>query len=399
MGTFKIVDGIHAVGVMNPSLRIFDIIMKSDYGTSYNAYIVKGSEKTALIETVHTKFFDEYIENIKAISPDLKIDYVILNHTEPDHSGSLKKLLSEVKGATVITSQAGSIFLKNIVNSEFPVIVVKDNDEIDLGGKTLKFINAPFLHWPDSMFTYAKEDNVLFPCDFLGCHYCEPRYLDKFIMYPEKYNEEFEYYHKAIFGPFKDYVLSGLEKIKDISPEYICPSHGPILTKQNIASAKEKYYKWSQPHKNAVKTICIFYASAYGCTKSLAEKVSEGIKSVISDAKIDLFDLNFCTAAEAAESLQACDAFAVGSPTINRDAVYPVWALLSSIDAIGNKGKPCMCFGSYGWSGEAVPMLNERLKGLKLGVFGEGIKACLIPSESELEKAAQYGADFANSIE
>lgn len=397
MSIFKLNNSISAIGVLNPNLRVFDIVMKTDYGTSYNAYLVKGKEKTALIETVHTEFFDEYLENIKVLSEDLKIDYVILNHTEPDHSGSLKKLLSIIPDLTVVVSQAGSIYLKNIVNAEFKVKIVKDNDEIDLGNKTLKFMSAPFLHWPDSMFTYAVEDNVLFSCDFLGCHYCEPRYLDKFVAYPDKFDDAFAYYYAAIFGPFKDYVLKGLEKIKDLSPQFICPSHGPILSHKTIGIAKEKYLNWSTPKESKDNYIPIFFASAYGCTKALAEQIAKGIASV-STAKVEVMNVLDYETCDLAEKLCVSTAFAVGSPTINKDAVFPIWALLSSVDAIINRGKPCAVFGSFGWSGEAVPQLVERLKGLKLNVFNEGFKSCLVPSEKELEDAFAFGAEFGKSL-
>lgn len=397
MSIFKLNNSISAIGVLNPNLRVFDIVMKTDYGTSYNAYLVKGKEKTALIETVHTDYFDEYLENIKVLSEDLKIDYVILNHTEPDHSGSLKKLLSIIPNLTVVVSQAGSIYLKNIVNAEFNVKVVKDNDEIDLGDKTLKFLGAPFLHWPDSMFTYVPEDNVLFSCDFLGCHYCEPRYLDRFVTYPDKFDDAFAYYYAAIFGPFKEYVLKGLDKIKDLNLRFICPSHGPILSDKTMAIAMEKYLKWSTPKDCKEKYIPIFFASAYGCTKSLAEQIAKGIASV-SPAKVEVLNVLDYETCYLVEKLCVSTAFAVGSPTINKDAVFPIWALLSSVDAIINKGKPCAVFGSFGWSGEAVPQLVERLKGLKLNVFNEGFKACLVPSEKELEDAFTFGAEFGKSL-
>ncbi len=217
MNINNITKDVYSVSVLNPNLRVFDIVMTTDYGTSYNSYIVKGTDKTALIETSHLTYFDYFVKNIKEMTPIEDIEYLIMNHNEPDHSGSIEKLLSLIPNLKIITSQAGSIYLKNIVNrDDLNIIVAKDGDKIDLGGKTLTFINAPFLHWPDSMFTYLNEDKILFSCDFLGAHYCEPQLFDTNITYPEAYDIALEGYYNAIFGPFKPYVLKGLAKINQL---------------------------------------------------------------------------------------------------------------------------------------------------------------------------------------
>jgi flavorubredoxin len=192
MAAIKIKDHIFSVGVLNPNMRIFDVIMKTEYGTSYNAYLIK-SEKNVLIETVHPRYCDEYFENIKSVIDLEKIDYVIMNHNEPDHSGSLAKLFELAPQIQVITSQAGGIYLKSITNEpDLNIRVVKDGETLDIGGgKVLKFISAPFLHWPDSMFTWLESDKVAFTCDFLGAHYCEPRMFDSHVTYESKYDTAF----------------------------------------------------------------------------------------------------------------------------------------------------------------------------------------------------------------
>ena len=175
MSAVKITEGIYSVGIMNPNMRVFDIVMKTDSGTSYNSYLVRGSEKTALIETCHESFFEEYLENIKEVCKFEEIDYIVMNHNEPDHSGSLAKLLELMPNAQLIASIAGANYLKNITNRcDLDIHKVKDGEVLDLGGLSLTFLSAPNLHWPDSMFTWVKEANTLFTCDFLGCHYCEP---------------------------------------------------------------------------------------------------------------------------------------------------------------------------------------------------------------------------------
>ena len=397
MAAFEIKDGIYSVGVLNPNLRIFDIIMKTEYGTSYNAYLIKG-EKTALVEAVHAPFFDEYLDNIRSIADIKDIDYIILNHTEPDHSGALKYLLKENPDIKVITSMPGNKYIRDIVNRTFDHQVVKDGDTLDLGGKVLKFIIAPFLHWPDSMFTYVETDDVLFSCDFLGCHYCEPRMYDHKIIYKENFKDAFRYYYDVIFGPFKEHVLKGLEKIEGLKIDVICPSHGPILI-EGIQKAQQLYKEWSHDitEKNNPPKVVIAYISAYGCTRRMAEELEKAIKDTGS-IEVQLMNIIYSDIHDIKEKIEKADGVLFGSPTINRDAVKPVWDLLSMVEVFKNKGKLCGVFGSYGWSGEAVKMMEERVKSLKLKLFGEGITAKFVPSEEELKKIYESGKAFAQAM-
>lgn len=396
----KISDSVYSVGVLNPNMRVFDIVMKTEYGTSYNSYIVKG-EKTALIETCHDGFWDEFLDNIREVCEPQALDYIILNHTEPDHSGALHRLLALAPKAQVICSQAAAIYLKNITNMpSLSPKIVRDGDTLSLGaGKTLSFINAPFLHWPDSMFTYFAEEETLFPCDFLGTHYCEPRMLDKKISYPAKYLVAMKGYYDAIFSPFPSYVLSGLSKLEGLSVKYCCTSHGPILTKDGLLPrVMESYKAWAQPHKNEKTLVPIFFCSAYGNTGQVARAIADGILEVLPEADVPVVDLVERDMAEAASLINRADAFMVGSPTINRDAVPPLWELLSHVDAINSAKKPAAAFGSFGWSGEAVPMLLSRLTALKCKVFGEGLKVNFVPNEEDLAKAKELGREFAKSL-
>ena len=396
----RITDSVYFVGALNPNLRVFDIIMAANYGTTYNAYVVKGHEKTALIETCHATYFDAFVENIGEVCDIAELDYIILNHLEPDHSGSLARLSELAPKAEIITSQAGSIYAKNITNKpDMKIRVVKQGDSVDLGGRTLQFINAPFLHWPDSMFTYLPEEKVLFPCDFLGAHYCEPYSFDTKMNYTANYEEAFLGYYNAIFGPFKPCVLAGLDKIKDLAIDFACTSHGPVLTRGcYLDYALEKYAQWSQPAARSNKLLPVFYTSAYGFTRRLANAIAQGMRDILPDAEIECYDIIHHDMAELHALLNACDGFAVGSPTINRDAVPPTYFLLAGADAINTAKRPVLVFGSYGWSGEAVPNIIGRVTGLKMQVYGEGYKVCFTPTEEDLARAGQLGADFAASI-
>ena len=232
MAVTKIGEGIYSIGVLNPSMRIFDVVMKTEFGTSYNAYLITG-EKNVLVETVHLSFFDEYLDNIKSIIDPTKIDYLIMNHNEPDHSGSLDRLFEIAPQIQVLTTPAGKIYLPHITNrQDLAVKAVKDGETLDIGGgKVLKFIHAPFLHWPDSMFTWLESEKTAFTCDFLGAHFCEPTMLDSKIKHMNYYLSSFKGYFDAIFGPFKPYVQKGLSKFNELGAETVCTSHGPVLQK------------------------------------------------------------------------------------------------------------------------------------------------------------------------
>ncbi len=400
MPSIKLSDHVYSVGVLNPIMRIFDVIMATDYGTTYNSYIVRGENKTALIETCHLTYFDRYVENIKSVCDPAEIDYIVLNHCEPDHSGALRRLLELCPNASIVVSRAGSIYLRGITNREdLPVIIAADGDEIELGGRSLRFIIAPFLHWPDSMFTYLEADKILFSCDFLGAHYCEPHTTDTNIAYPKKYKDALAYYYAAIFGPFAKYVRDGLSKIADIEFDMACTSHGPVLTRGGMLPyALAQYAEWSREPEKSCRELPVFYCSAYGNTGLLAEAIARGIRKALPDCICTTFDINEHDMGELSAMLNRSDAFAVGSPTINGDAVAPVWNLLSHVDAINNKKKPVLIFGSYGWSGEATANIAGRLQGLKMSIYGEPLRTVFVPDESDLERAEALGREFAASL-
>lgn len=401
MSVIKISDGLYSVGVLNPCLRIFDVIMETEFGTSYNAYLLTG-ETNVLIDTVHVKFFDEYIENVQSLIALEKIDYIILNHNEPDHSGSLSKLLALAPQAKILTSPAGRIYLPLITNTPLPSLrAVQDGEVLDLGGgRTLQFIHAPFLHWPDSMFTYLESEKTVFTCDFLGAHFCEPTMSDCRIPYMACYEKAFAEYYEAIFSPFKPYVLSGLSKLDDLNADTFCTSHGPILHKGAYYDrARQLYEQWSNCSPADTKYIPIFFCSAYGNTGLLAKNIAEGIISVLSDATVELFDLTEADSCALSAKVNNASALLFGTPTINKDALAPVWQLISHIDAINSKGKLTSAFGSYGWSGEGVPAILTRLKGLNMSVFEEGYRCRFVPSEAELRGAYEFGTRFAAALD
>ncbi len=397
MAVVSLKNGIDSVGVLNPTMRVFDIIMKTEYGTSYNAYLVRGTQKSALVETVHDDYFEDYLTNIESIMPVTQIDYIILNHTEPDHSGSLAKLLAKNPNITVVGTMAALKYLDNICNVPFQKMQVKNGDVLDLGGKSITFYPAPFLHWPDSMFSYVKEDKVLFSCDFLGAHYCEPRMTDSRLANKKAYEEAFSVYYQAIFGPFKSFVLKGLSILENLDIDMVAPSHGPVLM-DGIQKAKENYRVWSQDFAadKTSKKIAIIYVSAYGCTAKMAQVAFDEL--VQNGWEPTLYDATEYPVAELQKAFCQSHAVMLGSPTINQDALKPIWDVLSGVDPITQRGKKCAVFGSYGWSGEAVGMLKNRLTDLKLRVCGDGCRVVFVPNEEELAAMRAYTKEFAEFL-
>lgn len=394
MKAVPVKEGVYWVGARNPDLKVFDVVMRTEHGTTYNSYLVKG-EKTALVDAVKSGFEDQLLSRISSVMPPEKIDYIVVNHTEPDHSGAMGEVIKSMPGATVVGSKAAVKFLRELINRDFSYIVVGDGDQIDLGGKTLKFIAAPFLHWPDSIFTYLPEDRVLFTCDAFGCHYCG---RDIFNDLAGDISEDYKYYYDVIMSPFAGYVLEAINKISPLEIDLIAPSHGPVL-RENPRQYVEKYAAWSagaavrSPHKKVV----VAFVSAYGNTRSLAGEIAAGIRE--SGAEVHLVDMQNVPPAEVAALVNQSDGLVVGSPTFNRDAVYPVWDLLAQLSSIINRGKPGAAFGSYGWSGEAVKMLEQRLAGLQFKVTLPGIRVNFTPTGGDLEGAREFGRSFASLLE
>lgn len=368
--------------------------MYTDYGTTYNAYFVKGSEKTALFETVKDRFFDEFLERLNEVGSVEDIDYLVVNHTEPDHVGSVAKLLALNPNITVVGTGTAIKFLKDITNGSFKSIIAKAGTTLELGDKTVQFIMAPFLHWPDTMYSYIEEDATLITCDSFGCHYCDEKVFNDDI--EGDFTDSYKYYFDMIMGPFKPHVLQALHKIKDLDLDIICPGHGPILRK-DLDRYLGLYKTWATEKKRDKPSVVIAYVSAYGYTKKLAGRIAEGI-NVIGGIDVILFDLVENDKAEVMNEISLAKGLLLGSPTIVSDALPPIWDILASLNAVVHKGTLAGAFGSYGWSGEAVPNIEGRLKQLRLKMPVEGLKVRFNPSEEELQDAFEYGEKFGEAI-
>jgi flavorubredoxin len=392
MQTLEVKKGIHWVGVLNAPLRVFDVVFETRFGTTYNSYLIL-AEKPTLIDCVHEKFTTEYLDKLRSLIDLKDICYIVVNHTEMDHSGALGHLLKEATNAQILSTRTASLFLKNILHRDFKEKIVEDGEVVSLGNKKLKFIHAPYWHWPDTMFTYLEEDRILFPCDGFATHFCDERLFDDRV---DNFVEDFRHYYEHIMGPYRKKVLEAIEKLKNLDIQLIAPSHGPIL-RTDPRKYINAYKDWSTPKKDTgKKQILIYYASMYGNTKKMAEAVAKGATTVNTEVK--LIDAANASPEYMRCEIECADGILFGSPTINGDALMPLWDIIDIMFSVNVKGKKCATFGTYGWSGEATRLMDERLKGLKLNVVQPPLKVNFVPTDEDLRKCSIFGYDFAKSL-
>ena len=382
------------IGILDYDIRTFDIVMHTDFGTTYNSYLIN-ADKKAIVEVVKEKFSETYLRKLRSVIDPEEIQYIILDHTEPDHSGSLRLLLELAPSAIVVGSGNAIRYLEDIINVPFRALVVKDGDTLNLGNKTLRFFSAPNLHWPDSMLTLLVEDKVLFSCDIFGAHYCSP---EMYSVFDEKYTESFKYYFNIIMRPFSRFMLKAIEKVKPLELDFICPGHGPIH-KENINKAIELSEKLADHYMQIVSekskmNILITYVSAYGYTKEAAHIIADGIIET-KDITVDITDIENISLEELETKLIMSDGLLVGSPTINQNTLLPVYKLLALINPIRDKGKLGGAFGSYGWSGESPNIILENLRLLKLKIFEETAAFKFSADNIKKENLRQFGRNFA----
>jgi flavorubredoxin len=396
MKTLRITDDITWIGSLDPNLRIFDIIMYTEFGTTYNAYVLKGSEKTAVLDTAKLKFLDNYIDKLTSVTPIDKIDMVIVHHVEPDHSGSLQYLIEKNPNIKVYGSPPAIKYLNDILNIPFNGIMVKESDTISLGNKTLRFFMAPNLHWPDAMYTYVEEDKVLFSCDSFGSHFSFDEVLLSKVEEKEDHKKAIKTYFDDIMSPFKPFVLRAMNKLDGLDIRLILTGHGPCLD-ENIPEAIELYREWAKDdNPNTKTTIVIPYVSAYGYTQKMALSIKEGIEAT-GDFDVKMFDMVNEDTQKVVNEILNSDGFLLGTPTILSEALKPIWDIVGFLNPVVVKDKHASAFGSYGWSGEGVPHIIERLKQLKIKVM-EGLSVKFNPDEEKLALCRQFGVDFANQM-
>ena len=395
--TIAITGDVKWIGVLDYDIRTFDIVMQTDFGTTYNSYFINAGKK-AVIEVAKEKFWNTYLAKLQSVTKPEEIQYIILDHTEPDHSGSLRNLLQLAPLATVVGSGNAIRYLEDIVNMPFRSLVVKDGDTLDLGNKTLKFFSTPNLHWPDSIFTYLIEDKVLFSCDPFGAHYCN---YDVFNDTSDEYLDAFKYYFDVILKPFSRFMVKAIDKIRQLEINFICTGHGPVHRENSrkIIELTEKYsheyLKLTQDKTK--KNILIAYTSAYGYTKKAAGLIASGILER-DGFNVDVVDIENIDPGDLDGKLAVSNGILIGSPTINQNTVMPVYKIFALINPLRDKGKLGGVFGSYGWSGEAPKIILDNLRNLKLNVIEETALFKFSPDGPKEEPLMEFGRMFAKKF-
>jgi len=348
---------VYYVGAIHWDRRLFDELIPLPDGTSYNAYLIKGSEKTALIDTVDPVMEDVLIKNLK----DVKIDYIIANHAEQDHSGALPRMLEKYPDAMIVTNPKCKSILMDLLHiPDNKFIEVKDGETLSLGDKTLKFIYAPWVHWPETMFTYLREDRILFPCDFLGSHLATS---DLFVTDESKVYEAAKRYYAEIMMPFRTTIRKNLEKIKDLEIDIIAPSHGPLY--DNPEFILNAYRDWSS--EKVKNEVVIPYISMHGSTKIMIDYFVDAL--IKRGITVKPFNLTETDTGELAMALVDTATVVVGTPTVltgaHPNVVYAVYLL----NALRPKVKFVSIIGSYGWGGKMVEQITEMLTNLKIEIL------------------------------
>jgi len=389
-----ITEDIKWIGVLDYDIKTFDVVMETKYGTTYNSYFIH-AQKKAIVETVKLPFWEIYYDKLKQLTNPAEIEYIIINHTEPDHSGSLGNLLSKAPNATVVGSGNAIRYLQDLLGFSFSHLVVKDGDTLNLGNKVIRFIGAPNLHWPDSMYSYVEEDKVLFTCDSFGAHFCQAEMYDDKV---NNFDEAFKYYFDVILKPYSKFMLKAIEKIRPLQIHAVCTGHGPLLTtrwKKYIDLSEQ--YSLKALEKPEKKRVLIVYVSAYHNTGLIAEKIAEGIRKA-GDIEAEVFDIEKMPLEVIEEKISLASGIIIGSTTINQNILLQVYQTFALINPIRDKGKLAGAFGSYGWSGEGPKLIETILKSLKLHFVGEALPIKFTPHQPEIEKCIAYGLEFGKEI-
>ncbi len=390
----NITEDIKWIGAIDHDLVTFDVVMETKHGTTYNSYLIKAN-KIAVVETVKEKFWDDFIAKIRSEINPADIEYIIMNHTEPDHSGCVEKLLALAPKAKIVGTGNAIRYLSDLMFVPFESIQVKDGQTLDLGNKTIRFIGAPNLHWPDSMYSYVIEDQILFTCDSFGAHYADDRMYDDLI---ENWDDAFYYYYDVILKPYSRFMLKAIEKIRPLTIKTICTGHGPILR-----TSWQRYVDLSERLANEAlsvptkKRVFIPFVSAYDKTTQLAEAIARGIESV-DGVKAIVMNIEHTSLGDIDAELSMSSALIVGCPTINQNILMPIYRLFALINPLRDKGKLAGGFGSYGWSGEGMKLIRTNLENLKLRYTETDVFVRFSPKSSELERAEHYGQQFARLI-
>jgi flavorubredoxin len=384
----EISDGVHWVGARDWDRRVFDALIPLPQGTTYNAYVVQGKEKTALVDTVNPGFEEELEAKIRQVTDPANLDYLIMNHAEPDHAGAIPHVMKLSKSVSLVTTKKGAKMAQLYYGvPEERIIVVGDGDTLDLGGKTLRFIDAPWQHWPETMFTYLVESKVLFPCDFLGFHTAYGFYddeVEEFVPFAQRYFGE-------IMMPFRKMGQKALDKIAELDVDLIAPSHGPMH--RNPQRILDLYRKWTAGETR--EKVIVTYVSMWRSTESMIKAMVEALMS--EGLEVSLHNLVYADLGDVARDLVDSRAIVLGTPSVlggmHPQAIYAAH-LVKAL-------RPPLQFGavlsSYGWGGGAVKQAAEILEPTKIEVVG-AVEVNGPPTDETYDQIAELAKQMAAKV-
>lgn len=392
----KLTDKVTWVGKVDWELKNFHgQEYSTKKGSSYNSYLIK-DKKTVLIDTVWQPFDKEFVSRLKQEIDLKEIDYIIANHGEIDHSGALPELLNEIPGTPVYCTAKGAQILKGHYHKDWNFITVKTGDTLDIGENKLIFVEAPMLHWPDSMFTYMTGENILFSNDAFGQHYATESLYNDNVDTAELYAESIKYYAN-ILTPFSALVTKKIKEVLalDLPVDLICPSHG-IIWKEDPTQIVRQYLAWADSYQE--NQITIIYDTMWNATRKMAEAIGNGIQLADENVTVKLFNSSKEDKNDLITEIFRSKAILIGSPTINNGYLHSLGGLLEMVKGLKFKKKQGAAFGSYGWSGEAVGQLNNHLLTCGFKTIGEGYRCLWVPDDKELLKCVEYGKEFVNNL-
>jgi len=393
MNPVEVVENLYWVGAVDWNLRDFHGY-ETRRGTTYNAYLII-DEKKALVDTVKHPFRDVLLDRVRNVTSLEDIDYIIINHIEKDHSRSLPYIMQHARKATIVTTERGKEGLTKYYGEHgWNFLTVKTGDELNLGNKILKFIEAPMLHWPDSMFTYLQEDAVLMPNDAFGQHLASSQRFDDEVDWDVLMDEAAKYYANILM-PLASLIIRKIEELQDLGlkPKIIAPSHG-VIWRNSPEKIISLYLEWSKGE--AKKAVVIVYDTMWGSTEKMAYEIAEAIGR--RGVKVKLFRLRVSEKAEIMKEILNAKAVIIGSPTINNSMFPTVSAFLTYVIGLRPREKIWATFGSYGWGGGAVRKINKLLEEARFEVIEPSVQAQYAPSGDDLRRCRELGEKIAEMI-
>lgn len=392
----RVTDKVTWVGKIDWELKKFhgDELSTME-GSSYNSYLIR-DKKTVLIDTVWGPYDTEFVNRLKEEIDLKEIDYIVMNHNESDHSGTLPALMREIPDTPIYCTKKGESILRGMYHQDWNYVNVKTGDELEIGDSKLVFVEASMLHWPDTMMTYMTGDNILFSNDVFGQHYASEMLYDDMDDI-SKLLHEAEKYYTNIITPFSTFVTKKLAEVQgmNLKIDLVAPSHG-IIWRENIGLIMDLYAKWANNYQE--DQITLIYDTMWQSTRKMAEAIAEGIQQASPNTTIKLLNAVKNDKNDILVEVFKSKAILVGSPTINNGFSYAIAGILEMIRGLKFKNKKAASFGSYGWSGEAAKLIREFLEESKFAIVNDGIRVNWAPDQETIEQLREYGRKFVEEI-